>query len=112
MAKIKIDFKRDKYREARGNYSRFLDIFCSHCGEKILLYQKDGPGPLKRLYLDRIFAPIELTKWQEIKQVEKVPQLICKTCNRLIAIPAMYEKEDRKALLLLSHTFIKKIVKK
>lgn len=111
MTKVIFDFKRDKYRKSRGDYSRFLNIFCDHCKSKILLYQKDGAGPLKRLYLDRIFAPIELTKWQKIKQIKNVPKLVCKKCNRLIAIPGIYEKENRKALLLLSHTFIKKIVK-
>src|SRR3989338_8331432 len=50
-------FKSDKYRKTRGGYSRFLNVLCEHCGAKILVYQKDGHGPLKRLYFDRIFAP-------------------------------------------------------
>jgi len=50
-----IKFKNDKYKKVRGGYSRLLDIQCAKCKEHLLFYQKDGPGILKRMYLDRIF---------------------------------------------------------
>ncbi|KKS56835.1 MAG: hypothetical protein UV23_C0035G0007, partial [Candidatus Nomurabacteria bacterium GW2011_GWF1_42_40] len=46
--------KRDKFRKARGGYARILEIRCEKCGHFLALYQKDGPGPLKRMYVDRI----------------------------------------------------------
>lgn len=101
-------FKKDKYKEARGNYSRFLNIYCSHCSTYLLLYQKDGSGPLKRLYLDRIFAPAELTGVQKLS-IKDVPELICKKCKRLIGIPAIYKEENRKVYLLLSYSFNKRL---
>lgn len=111
MERNEFKFKKDQYRNSRGGYSKFINLYCDHCGEHILLYQKDGPGPLKRMYLDRIFAPKQLADWQNTKNVKDVPQLTCDRCHRLIAIPAIYEKEDRSALLLLSCSFIKKITK-
>ena len=51
---MKFEFKKDKYQIARGNYSRLTDIFYIVCKEKILTYQKDGSGRIKRLYFDRI----------------------------------------------------------
>lgn len=102
--------KKDQYSKARGNYSRFLNLYCSHCSSYLLLYQKDGSGPLKRLYFDRIFAPESLVKLQELS-LENVPQLICAKCKRLIGIPGIYEEEKRKCYLLLSYSFVKKLGK-
>ena len=51
----RIKFKSDKYKKVRGGYSRLLDISCVRCGQHLCLYQKDGPGLLKRMYLDRIY---------------------------------------------------------
>jgi len=48
-------FKSDKYKRTRGGYSRLLDISCAKCGTHLFYYQKDGPGMLKRMYLDRIY---------------------------------------------------------
>ena len=56
-----FEFKKDKYKTARGTHSRLLNLFCRVCGEKILVYQKDGPGNLRRLYFDRILFPKNLT---------------------------------------------------
>ena len=49
--------KSDKFKKARGGPSMLLEIFCSACKAKVCLYQKDGPGLLKRMYLDRISDP-------------------------------------------------------
>lgn len=101
----KFKFKTDKYRNSRGGSSKFLNIYCEHCGTHILLYQKDGPGPLKRMYLDRIVAPQRLT---DLQSANIVPNLLCRGCKRLIAIPSIYEKEKRRAYALLAYTIIKK----
>ncbi len=102
-------FKKDKYRANRGNYSRFLNIYCGNCGEFILLYQKDGSGPLKRLYFDRMFAPNKLAKIQDKNKIGKLPNLVCKKCKRLIGVPSIHEKDNRKVYLLLSFAVIKKM---
>ena len=78
-----IKFKSDKYRKTRGGYSRFLNVLCEHCGAKILVYQKDGPGPLKRLYLDRIFAPVNFANFQKLP-ITKVPNLVCSKCKTVL----------------------------
>ena len=107
----KFQIKRDEFKKTRGKYSRFLNIYCSHCGEYILLYQKDGPGVLIRLYLDRILAPEKLSSLQSISAIEDIPQLFCRNCERLIAIPGIFSKEQRNAYLLLSYSIIYKISK-
>lgn len=96
------------YRKNRGGYSRFLNLYCEHCGNHVLLYQKDGPGPLKRLYLDRIFAPENLSNLQKTKQ-KNLKNLECNSCRKLIGTPSMYNKEKRKAFILFSYSVIKKV---
>lgn len=54
MKKLSFTFKNDQYRNARGGYSRFLNLSCESCGSHVALYQKDGPGELRRMYVDRI----------------------------------------------------------
>ena len=101
---------KDQYREARGGSSRFLNIYCDHCGEHLLLYQKDGLGHLKRLYLDRIVAPENLTRLQH-KPLETIAPLRCHSCGRLIAIADDYDKEQRKVYLLFSFAVTKRVTK-
>ena len=101
-------FKSDQYRKARGGYSRFLDVICEHCGTKVLIYQKDGPGELRRLYMDRIFAPGNLTNLQD-KKLQDISELKCPKCKRILGIPYMYEKENRKAFRLFVGAVIKKV---
>lgn len=60
---MKSIFKSDSYKRARGGRSRLLEITCEKCGERICLYQKDGPGNLRRMYIDRIIDPlVSITK--------------------------------------------------
>lgn len=109
MKKINLySFKKDRYSRSRGGYSRFLNLYCSNCKNFILLYQKDGPGILKRLYLDRIFFPADLSNLE--KKDLKI-NLICKRCKTIIGFPIIYEKENRRAFLLKQGSFIKKITK-
>jgi len=103
-------FKSDKYQKARGGHSRFLNVLCEHCGAKILVYQKDGPGPLKRLYLDRIFMPENLANFQKLS-INKIPNLTCSKCKSVLAVPYIYKKEQRKAFRLFVGAITKKITK-
>ena len=105
---IKIIFKNDKYRKSRGGYSRFLEVSCHHCGEKTLIYQKDGPGELKRMYLDRIILPENIIKFQKFP-INKIPNLVCTKCKYILAIPYVYPKEKRNAYRLFVGAVNKKI---
>jgi len=111
MKKQQFNLKSDKYRKTRGGYSSFLNIYCLNCKNHILLYQKDGPGPLKRLYLDRIFAPDNLTSLYLARDIKKIPNLVCPNCHFHIGTPYKYPKEKRLAFLLNPISFIKKVGK-
>ncbi len=50
-----MKLKQDKYRKDRGGSSKLLDISCKRKRHHLFYYQKDGPGIIKRLYLDRIY---------------------------------------------------------
>ena len=108
MASIK--FKSDNYKKNRGGYSRLLDIQCGKCSEHLFFYQKDGPGILKRMYLDRIY---ESTKYSGLENspLKDVPQLTCTNCKSLIGVPYIYEKENRLAFRLFVGGVVKKIIK-
>ncbi len=106
----KIEFKKDKYKKSRGGYSRFLEITCEKCRNVIALYQKDGPGQLKRMYLDRIFSPERLVKLQNVA-LKKMPNLICSKCKEVIGVPYIYKKEKRSAFRLFEGSVTKKIKK-
>jgi hypothetical protein len=106
----KIVLKYDKYRKTRGGYSRLLEIHCEKCDGAIAVYQKDGPGPLRRMYIDRIASPENFTKLRHVP-IKKVPNLVCLNCRRLIGIPYIYEKEKRSAYRLFEGAVTKKIIK-
>lgn len=105
----KIAFKKDRFRKARGGTSRLLDISCSKCSHHICYYQKDGPGILKRMYLDRIFE----SKYQELdsNNLKDLPQFTCINCKELLGTPMIYDKENRPAFRLFAGTITKKVVK-
>lgn len=99
---MKTIFKNDKYKKVRGGYSRFLNISCQKCGEHICLYQKDGPGNLRRMYIDRIIDPkVSISK----------KDLSCSK-GHLIGVKIIYEKEKRPAFRLFIDSVVKKITKK
>jgi hypothetical protein len=105
-----MKLKNDKYKKARGGASKLLDISCSHCGDHLCFYQKDGPGLLKRMYLDRISD----SSYEDMQNLslKDIPQLVCPNCKRLLGVPIIYEKEQRLALRLFVGAVTKKIVKK
>ena len=90
---MKQVLKNDKYRKTRGGYSRLLSISCEKCGSNICIYQKDGPGNLRRLYFNRIFFPEKLTQF-EYKPLNAVPALRCPKCNEEIGTPYIYKKKN------------------
>lgn len=99
---MKIKFKNDKYKKTRGGYSRFLDISCGYCGKHLFYYQKDGPGILKRMYIDRIF---------ESEGLKLNTYLNCPKCKMVLAVAIIYKKENRSALRLFVGAITKKIVR-
>lgn len=106
----RLSFKKDIHSNVRGRYSRCMDIYCRKCNNFILVYQKDGPGNLRRLYLDRIFLPSNLFNLQN-KKLEKISCLKCKKCKELLGIPYIYQKEKRKSFKLFQDAVIKKLRK-
>jgi len=79
-------FKKDIYKNSRGKWSRILDIACHFCKNHICFYQKDGPGPLKRSYVDR-FIDIKPKKSNVFK---------CNSCGETLGIYQPYKKENNR----------------
>ena len=96
-----MKFKHDKYKKARGGYSRLLKIFCQKCNSLICLYQKDGSGNLRRMYIDRIIEP-------KVSLIRK--DLTCPK-SHLLGIRIIYKKEKRDAFRLFVDSVAKKIIK-
>jgi ribosomal protein S27E len=110
MKKINFSFKKDKYKSARGGHSRLLNVCCRKCENVVVVYQKDGPGNLRRLYLDRIFAPDDMAGLQDLN-IKDVPALKCKKCSELLGTPYIYPKEKRKAFRLYQDSVIRRLRK-
>jgi len=93
--------KNDKYRNKRGGYSRLLEISCQKCGSFVCFYQKDGPGNLRRMYLDRILD-------------NKVPlsgkNFACPKGD-VLGVKIVYKKENRDAFRLFVDSIKKMIIK-
>lgn len=98
------NFKKDIYTKNRGNYSEFLNLYCRKCGTKIAKYQKDGPGDLLRIYVDRILENEELLQFVVDKK------MLCPHCQRLLGLGYLYPKEQRPAYILFQNTIVKKPV--
>jgi len=84
-----------------GGYSRLLEIRCEKCDSLVCHYQKDGPGNLRRMYLDRILD-------------KKVPlsrkRLSCSK-GHILGIKIIYQEENRPAFRLFVDAIKKKIIK-
>ncbi len=93
--------KNDKFKKNRGGYSRLLSISCESCGDYICLYQKDGPGNLRRMYIDRI---------SEEKVIITGKSLVCSK-GHLLGVKTIYKKENRPAFRLFTDSVVKKIIK-
>ena len=86
-----FEIKKDKYSEARGGESTSLNIFCQKCERVICFYQKDGDGPLKRLYRDRMWGGLPKFEGKVAK---------CPECKNLIGYCYIYDAEGRPAINL------------
>lgn len=111
MQKNTFTIKKDKYKSSRGGYSRILNVFCRKCESLVLVYQKDGPGNLRRLYLDRILDQTERVNLQN-KDIDDVPALKCPSCSELLGTAYIYPKEKRPAYRLFQDSVVKRIRKK
>jgi hypothetical protein len=90
--------KNDSFSHARGGWSRILEVACEGCESRVCFYQKDGPGPLKRMYVDRM---INLNPHNN--------ELTCSNCERVLGIRMTYKKENRPAYRLFQDSVKKKI---
>jgi len=102
-------FKNDRFKKARAIFSRMLEISCAGCGNVILEYQKEGPGSLKRMYLDRIHAPKSLVGLNR-KELASLTPLLCDKCDTRLAIPYRYKREGRLAFRVIPGTIAKKVI--
>ncbi len=101
MKEIKLKFKKNKYSSARGGSSQFLNIYCGKCNEFLLTYQKDGPGVLLRLYVDRIEAsPYKEQFTEGFEDTKEMTQLVCQNpeCGEQIGSPMLYTKDGENRL--------------
>jgi hypothetical protein len=95
--------EKDRYTKARGGSSKLLSIFCAQCHNEVLLYQKDGPGSLIRMYTDKIRAPEELVeKVNGFEKKSDMTPLECFKCNALLGTPMVYDREDRLAFRVVN----------
>lgn len=99
--------KVDQFSAARGGTSQFIDVRCRACGTFVLVYQKDGPGPLLRMYLDRIADPEALVSlMKKTTSAENIPLLVCEHCHGRLAEGMVYEKEDRLAYRVIEGAIV------
>ncbi len=94
VVKKMIKIKKDKYLRKRGGTAKVIKVSCVNCGCQIFVYQKDGPGWLKRCYLNRIIEP---------KKEEYPEKLKCK-CGELIGSMTKH-KDGRLAYSLIRGKF-------
>src|SRR5262245_16149273 len=71
----RLKLKNDRFRKIRGGSAVLLLLSCSRCAAKLMLYQKDGDGSLRRCYLNRIFAPPDLEALQHDPSIADPKQL-------------------------------------
>jgi hypothetical protein len=85
-----MKMKNDKYRKARGGKAFMIHLVCK-CDQKVLYYQKDSDGRLKRCYLNRIFAPENLEVLQrKYASTDSMENLICNHCGETLGIPIVH----------------------
>ncbi len=85
------DLISDQHRKNRGGWSRILSISCASCNKFLFHYQKDGPGPLKRSYFDRIIGRNLL--------IDQKDWVYCPQCKICLGFNEPYIKEDNRPAL-------------
>ena len=106
--KERLVLQNDVYWKRRGRYARLLDVHCRKCKNHIAMYQKDGAGTLRRLYLDRIFSPSSLRQLQRKKgKINKALQ--CRKCHEVLGTLSQYKQENRKIFRLYQDAVVTRI---
>ncbi|MBI2045615.1 hypothetical protein HYT23_06155 [Candidatus Pacearchaeota archaeon] len=101
-----MKLKRDNYFRERGGTAKIINVSCDSCGKLIFVYQKDGPGWLKRCYLNRIIEPEKYSRmWKDksIKEHGDFDNLKC-VCGNIIGSPIKH-KDGRLAFHLIRGKF-------
>lgn len=96
-----MKFIKDSFTASRGGRSKLLELSCDKCKSVIGTYQKDGPGPLKRLYLDRLSMSASKKSGKDY---------ICTNCTFVLGRVTVYEKENRPAIRLYQDSIRKSII--
>ena len=106
-----MKIKKDKYFRERGGLAKLIRISCMKCDRAIFSYQKDGPGWLKRCYLNRIISPENYHNQQFNKSLteKNLGNLIC-LCGAVIGSPIKY-KDGRLAFHLMRGKFKRLVIK-
>lgn len=99
------------HREGRGGYGRLFAVSCATCGTHLFYYQKDGPGIVKRLYLDTIYQSHAYEGLQH-RALQDLPHLLCLQCREHLGIPMISQKEQRLAFRLFARAVTPKIRKR
>jgi len=84
-------FISDTYRQSRGGWSRILILSCKACGTVLFQYQKDGSGPLKRSYFDRILG--------SQPKFTDCGLFFCSHCKVCLGFDEPYTKEQNRPAL-------------
>ena len=106
-----MEWKNDTYKQVRGGYARLLAVSCATCGMHLFYYQKDGPGIVKRLYLDRIYQSHAYAGLQH-RALQHLPHLLCLQCGEHLGMPMLYQKEQRLAFRLFAGAVTTRICKR
>lgn len=110
---------RDESQAARGE-PKMLRLCCDRCGRQFAIYQKDGEGPLKRMYLDRVHEPAEL-RAMATGPLEALPEVFRCQCGEEIGVRMLYGKaalgnrmthstENRFAIRLFQATLKEEVI--
>ncbi len=105
--------KKDNYRRVRGGTTKVVELACSNCGFRVMVYQKDGVGRLRRTYLDRILFPANLANLAidpKIRNVKDMTPLKCDACGALLGVPMIYKPEHRLAFRLKWGALVKHVL--
>jgi hypothetical protein len=90
----KYQLKNDRFSKNWGSKTRLYDIYCVKCNARVLVYQKDGTGNLKKCYLNRILAPSDLAMLHHnirTSAPKDVPDLKCHSCHEVLGTPYLHE---------------------
>lgn len=107
----KYQLKRDKFSNNWGSKTRMFDIYCAKCNTKVLVYQKDGVGNLKKCYLNRILAPSNIATLHRDPKIavpKDVPNLECHNCHEVLGMPYLH-KDGRIAYRIRQGFVFKRI---